>query len=75
MVHKMAYQLVQLFEVQLLNDLVIPVVLSLQKPSLKQAALLPGLYEIYCVNNDKFFDIMLTFGSPHLIQRTISTIN
>lgn len=71
----MAYQLVQLFEVQLLNDLVIPVVLSLQKPSPKQAALLPGLYEIYCVNNDKFFDIMLTFGSPHLIQRTISTIN
>ena len=44
---------------QVLNDLVIPVILSLQSDSAFK-----GLYEIYCRDNDTFVDLILCFANP-----------
>jgi hypothetical protein len=54
-VNKAVEVMIENFQFVALNETFIPLVLSLQ-------AQFTGLYEIYCIDNAEFLDIILTFG-------------
>lgn len=61
----------EMMEIQLFNELLVPVLLNLKYDRPQQK----GLFELYCCDNDRFIDLLMTFGSPHCIQKVVFGIS